>query len=255
MYERDIVRIRELLLKQRNEIFERLRRLESDWKVLEERDIELEEESQKTDITTLYDQLDEREKMQIEEIDLSLCRIAAGSYGVCESCQKLISLKRLEVLPATRLCRKCAHRYEEEQKRLPRAEEVIVCEELPSEYKGLPSEQLRLLIFEHLRNDGRVDVEELKIFCKNKIIYLEGIVPSEKEHQILLRILRDIMGFTSIVDHLQTTELIWEREDRSPGRADYTPSVDVDEITDDVFESQEKEIPYMFPDQPPPEEE
>jgi hypothetical protein len=63
------------------------------------------------------------------------------------------------------------------------------------------------------------------------------------------------MGFTSIVDHLQTTELIWEREDRSPGRADYPPSVNVDEITDDVFESQEKEVPYMFPDRPPPEEE
>lgn len=255
MYERDIVRLRELLLKQRNEIFERLRGFESDWKELEERDIEPEEEAQKADITSFYDQLDEREKMQIEEIDLSLCRIAAGSYGVCESCEKLISLKRLEVLPATRLCRKCAHRYAEEQKRLPRAEEVIVCEELPSEYKGLSSEQVRLLIFEHLRNDGRVDVEELKIFCKNKIIYLEGIVSSEKEHQILLRILRDIMGFTSIVDHLQTTELIWESEDRSPGRADYPPSVDVDEITDDVFESQEKEIPYMFPDRPPPEEE
>jgi len=255
MYERDIMRLRQLLLRERNEIFERLRRFESDWKVLEERNIEPEEEAQKADITSLYDQLDEREKIQIEEIDLSLCRIAVGSYGVCESCQKLISLKRLEALPATRLCRKCARRHEEEQKSLPPAREVIVCEELPSEYKGLSSKELRLLIFEHLRNDGRVDIEELKILSKKKIIYLEGIVPSEKEHQILLRILRDVMGFTSIVDHLQTTELLWEREDRSSGRADYTLSVDVDEITDDVFESKEKEVPYIFPDRPPPEKE
>jgi hypothetical protein len=78
------------------------------------------------------------------------------------------------------------------------AGEVIVCEELPSEYKG--------------------------------------IVPSEKEHKILLRLLRDVIGFTSIVDHLQTTELILERNERSTGRVDYSLSVYVYDITDDVFE-------------------
>ncbi len=255
MTKQGMMHLREVLLKQRQEIFGRLRRLESDWQVLGERDIELEEEAQKADETNLFDQLGELEKDEIEDIDLALCRIAAGSYGICESCEKLISLKRLEALPATRLCRRCARRYEEKQKRPPRAREVITCAELPDEYKNLTNEELRMVILEHLRNNGRVDREELKVSCRNGVVYLEGVVPSENEHQILLRILTDVMGFTSVVDRLEINELIWERKDRASGRAAFKPSVDIDEISDDVFESQEKESPYMFPDRPPAEKE
>ena len=126
--------------------------------------------------------------------------------------------------------------------------------ELPSEYQNLSDEELGLLILGHLGNDGRVDLEELEISCRNGVVYLEGIVPSGNEHSILLQILTDVMGLASIIDHLQITELIWEREDRAPGRASFPLSADVDEIGDDVFESQEQETPYIFPDRPPPEE-
>ena len=253
MIKQGMIHPREVLLKQRREIFERLRRLESDWQALGERDIELEEEAQKADETSHFDQLDELEKDEIEDIDLALCRIAAGSYGICESCEKLISLKRLEALPATRLCHRCARRYEEKQKKLPRAREVITCAELPDEYKNLTNEELQMVILEHLRNDGRVDREELEVSCRKGVVYLEGVVPSENEHQILLRILTDVMGFASVVDHLEINKLIWEREDRAPGKAAFRPSANADEISDDVFESQEKEGPYMFPDRPPAE--
>ena len=254
MSELDMVRLREMLLKRHKEISEWLRQFESDWQTLGDRDIELEEEAQKADLTSLFDQLDERGKEEIEEVDLALCRMAVGSYGICENCEKPVSLKRLEALPATRLCGNCAREYEEQQKRLPRAREVIACAELPSEYQNLSDEELGLLILEHLRNDGRLDLEELEISCRNGVVYLEGVVPSESEHSILLQILIDVMGFASIIDHLQITELIWEREDRAPGRASFPLSVDVDEISDDVFEAQEQETPYIFPDRPPPEE-
>jgi RNA polymerase-binding transcription factor DksA len=111
-----MVSMRQTLLRQRREIFERLRLFESDWQVLGEREIEMEEEAQKADLTRLFDQLANRRKHGLEEIDLALSKLARGSYGVCERCKKPISLKRLEVLPATRLCRKCAGRYEETQK-------------------------------------------------------------------------------------------------------------------------------------------
>jgi DnaK suppressor protein len=228
MTEQGMMHLREALLKQRREIFGRLRRLESDWQALGERDIELEEEAQKADETSLFDQLDELEKDEIEDIDLALCRIAAGSYGICESCEKLISLKRLD---------------------------VITCAELPDEYKNLTNEELQMVILEHLRNDGRVDREELEVSCRKGVVYLEGVVPSENERQILLRILTDVMGFASVVDHLEINKLIWEREDRAPGKAAFRPSANADEISDDVFESQEKESPYMFPDRPPAEKE
>lgn len=255
MSEQDMMRLREMLLKQRHEIFEWLREFESDWQAVGERDIELEEGAQKSDLTSPYDQLDERRKEEIEEIDLALCRLAVGSYGICESCENPISMKRLEALPATRLCRKCARKYEEKQKRLPRAWEAITCGELPGKYKNLSNEELRLVILDHLRNDGRIDLEELEIFSQKGVIYLEGVIPSRGEHGILLQILTDVMGFTSIIDHLQINELEWEREDRAPGKAPFALSVDEDEISDDVFESQEKETPYIFPDRPPPEEE
>ena len=133
--------------------------------------------------------------------------------------------------------------------------EVITCAELPDEYKNLTNKELQMVILEHLRNDGRVDREELEVSCRNGVVYLEGIIPSENQHQILLRILTDVMGFASVVDYLKINELIWEQEDRAPGKAAFRPAADVDEISDDVFESQEKESPYMFPDRPPAEKE
>lgn len=108
MAEQDLVRLKKILLGQRREIFDRLQGLESDWQTLGERDIEWEEEAQKADLTALYAQLDDREKTEIEEIDLALAKMAQGTYGICEKCGKPISLERLEALPATRCCRKCA---------------------------------------------------------------------------------------------------------------------------------------------------
>ena len=138
---------------------------------------------------------------------------------------------------------------------MPQAWEAISCAELPHEYQNLNNEELRMLILDHLRNDGRIDLEELDISCRYGVVYLEGAVPSEGEHNILLQILTDVMGFACIIDHLQITALIWEREYRAPGRTPFALSADVEEISDDIFESQEKETPYIFPDRPPTEEE
>jgi len=261
MSEQDNMRLREMLLKQREEIFERIQGLESEWQELGERDIEIEEEAQKKDLTSLFAQLDNLEKMEIEEIDLALYRMAGQTYGLCESCRKPISLKRLDALPATRLCRKCAGKYEEIQKSLPPAREVISAAKLPVGYENLSDKEVEEAIREHLRNDGRIDLEELEIHCRKGVIYLEGAIPSNREQQILLRILTDIMGFNSVIDHLEINKVIWERENRSAGTIPYSPGPDknkiyeIDELAEDVFESQEEDKPYMFPDRPPPENE
>ena len=90
---------------------------------------------------------------------------------------------------------------------------------------------------------------------------MEGAVLNETEHQILLRVLGDVMGLASIIDHLRIGELIWGREDLTPdietadlGTEEYS-AYNVDEISNDVIESEEKEIPYYFPDRPPAEKE
>ena len=118
MSDHSMVYLKRTLLKQRQEIFERLRRTESGWQALGEREIEIEEQAQEADLTGLFGRLVERGKEEIEEIDLALSKMAAGSYGVCEMCQKPISSRRLQVLPATRLCRKCAGKCEKARKKL-----------------------------------------------------------------------------------------------------------------------------------------
>ena len=261
MSERDKMHLREMLLSQRQEIFEQYRLFESDLQKLGERDIEMEEEAQKSEELILLDKLVEREKEVLEEIDLALLRMAAGNYGICENCHKPISLERLEALPATRLCRICARKYGGKQKMLPRAWEAITRAELPDEYKNLGNKELQMVILESIRNDGRIDLNELEIYCRNGVVYLEGAVLNENEHQILIRLLTDVMGFASIIDHLKIRELIWEREGHAPAReidylgAEEYSAYDVDKISDDVIESEEKEIPYYFPDRPPAEKE
>ena len=116
-----MVSVKKRLLEQRQEIFERLRLFETDWKTLGSREIEMGEEAQKADLTRLFDQLVNLRKDGLEEIDLALSKLARGTYGVCEGCKKPISLRRLAVLPATRLCRKYAGKYGEIQKKLAQA--------------------------------------------------------------------------------------------------------------------------------------
>lgn len=259
MNDTEMFRIRALLLQQRREIFERLRRMESGWQNLTEKDIELEEEAQKTDLTSLYDRLDQYEMEEIEAIDLALCRLAVGSYGICEGCQKLISTQRLEALPATRLCRKCAGRFEQQRKKLPLAREALACGEVPADYADLSEDELETAVFEHLRDDDRLDLDELEISCRKGVVYLSGTVPSKDEHQIAVRILTDVMGFSTIVDHLEINPLPWEREDvpgaraAPPLEADKKMIYAIDDLAESVFESEEEEKPYMGPDRPPPE--
>ena len=112
MDEKDLKRLKDLLLTQRLEIYNRLQGLESEWEDLSEHDIEMEEEAQKADLTALYDQLDDLEKQEIEDIDLALTKMAAATYGACEKCRKPIALKRLKTLPATRFCKRCARKAE-----------------------------------------------------------------------------------------------------------------------------------------------
>jgi len=248
MNDKIILNLRKKLLQKREEIFERHSQLQSNWQALSERVIELEEEAQKADLTSIYKQLDLRDLEEIEEIDLTLAKIAVGNYGRCESCQQTISRKRIEALPSTRLCQKCAHYYEEKQKKLPRARDLIMKAEMPPEYKYMKTEELREAIFEQLHEAGVDALDHLEISNERGIIYLDGLVPTEKEHRILLDVLTSTMGFTAIIDHLQTEKGDWLAKKTTAAAEDL---FEEEEYTEDLFESQESEIPYSLPDRTP----
>lgn len=44
---------------------------------------------------------------RLRDINLALEKLEKGEYGKCEKCGKNIEEKRLEILPAARLCMKC----------------------------------------------------------------------------------------------------------------------------------------------------
>lgn len=108
----DLKHLKSLLLKRRREIFDRIQGLQSDWGALSERDIEIEEEAQKADLSTLFDQLDEMEQKELANIDLALAKMTTAGYGICEKCGSAISLERLNALPAASLCKSCAQQGE-----------------------------------------------------------------------------------------------------------------------------------------------
>lgn len=44
----------------------------------------------------------------LNKVDRALERVAAGTYGICESCGAAIPVERLDVLPYSTLCVECA---------------------------------------------------------------------------------------------------------------------------------------------------
>jgi len=58
-----------------------------------------------------------REKTFLKKIEDALQRIEAGTFGLCESCDEPISVKRLEARPETTLCIRC----KEDQERTERS--------------------------------------------------------------------------------------------------------------------------------------
>lgn len=52
-------------------------------------------------------QLTSRDRNELKLIEETLFRINNGSYGECESCEKKITLKRLQIMPLTTLCIEC----------------------------------------------------------------------------------------------------------------------------------------------------
>jgi DnaK suppressor protein len=55
------------------------------------------------------------EKVALDKIELALQRIGEGSYGTCEDCGKKIPESRLEAIPYTTVCVRCAEVQEQQR--------------------------------------------------------------------------------------------------------------------------------------------
>ncbi|MBI4525699.1 MAG: TraR/DksA C4-type zinc finger protein [Deltaproteobacteria bacterium] len=227
--------------------------------IAEDRESEIEERAQEELASRLLSRLSDRGKRQLEEIDAALERIAADAFGNCQGCGGLIALQRLRALPATRFCIACAS--EKETPAIVPLEEPLPKGRLFGELSVLTDPELRSLILDLVREDGRVDREELRVVCRHGVVYLDGVLPSAAEHSILLQLLEDVVGIQEVVDRIQVEELLWEREDRA--KEEQPELLPPEEIpprkepygTEDIVESEEQGTDYVPPLRPMPEEE
>jgi len=56
-----------------------------------------------------------REKFLMDKIELALRKIDEGTYGICEECEEMIALKRLQARPEAPLCISCKEAQEKEE--------------------------------------------------------------------------------------------------------------------------------------------
>lgn len=101
--------IKESLLLRRNEIVERLGRVENH---LRHSDKPLDDDFAEQAVERANDQvlevLDLNMRNEVMQIDHAIELMGKGKYGICEFCQNPISDKRLEALPFTNVCINCA---------------------------------------------------------------------------------------------------------------------------------------------------
>ena len=226
--------------------------------IAEDRESELEERAQEERLAQLFARLDVRGKREIEEIDAALVRIDDGTYGVCTGCGGHIADARLRALPHTPLCLDCAQARETSgpvplegaEVEGPRSGPV------PADLGNLTDREMQTALRDQVRNDGRIDMDELRIVCRHGVVYLDGAVPSETVHQMLLKLVTDVAGFEEVVDRLQVKEILWERPDRAKESVAEDKSTRLaPSYTEDVVASVEEGVDYIPPVEPPADEE
>jgi DnaK suppressor protein len=247
----------ELLRKQRKDYLEQFRRAEQDLEsIAEERESELEEHAQEEQSARLLTRMDDRTLHAVHEIDAALERLLNGKYGSCEACGATIPIARLRTLPATRYCTGCEAEAEKEVSPPPEEIETSSKGPVPGDLNLLEDTELAEVIREHLKEDGRIDTEELRIVCRKGVVHLSGALPSEREHQIVLQTVTDVIGLEEVVDRIQVEELLWERESRTKEKPpEVLPPGQEPAGTEDVAESSEEGKEFVAPSEPPPKEE
>lgn len=78
---------------------------------------ELSEEAQEEAAAISLKALDERERKELEDINLALEKLDDETFGTCELCEEPIGLARLRVLPSVRYCIACQTKLEERGKK------------------------------------------------------------------------------------------------------------------------------------------
>ncbi|RMH97354.1 MAG: TraR/DksA family transcriptional regulator [Calditrichaeota bacterium] len=107
---------KELLIKKRKEVLERIEQLRETALEMTYKDTSGDHSGYSHHMADLGTDAMEREKVflflsreekYLQQINQALQRIELGEYGVCRVCGKEIDVQRLEIVPTTRICVPC----------------------------------------------------------------------------------------------------------------------------------------------------
>jgi DnaK suppressor protein len=253
------------LYRQRTELLKEFAQTEADLRTLgEERESEWTDSAVEERLKHLLANLDGRGREALGEINAALRRINDGSYGLCEQCGAPIPFARLQAMPTARVCAVCAEAGSptlagEDEEEVPESGPV------PPDLALLSDEEIEEELWEQIREDGRVECEELEIACRQGVVFLSGALPSRSQHSILMQLVTDVLGFQEIVDRIEVEQLAWQREDRDKDQGTETLGEGIEDAgesdrelygSEDVIESEGEVLTEPAPlGQPAPEEE
>ena len=98
--------LRETLVQKLEQVQNRVGKIERDLRQTPEPDSEERALGREND--EVLEQLDSSGRQEVQLLQAAISRIDAGTYGVCTQCGKQIAQQRLEALPYTMTCIKCA---------------------------------------------------------------------------------------------------------------------------------------------------
>jgi len=102
----DIQAIKDKLSAELESLTSRLNHIEKD--VAQAHSSDSAEQAQERENDEVLDEIGNETLHSIEQIKAALKRIDEGEYGICESCGDEIAVERLQILPETTFCVKCA---------------------------------------------------------------------------------------------------------------------------------------------------
>ncbi|MEJ2728109.1 MAG: TraR/DksA C4-type zinc finger protein [Deltaproteobacteria bacterium] len=218
----------------------------SSWQRLHEPESELEETASKDTLSRGLEQLDERGQQELYKIDTALTKMEEGDYGICEECGRRIAVRRLHAVPWAQRCVRCAATHEKGSTgSLDEQAAALDTEELTDD-------EMREAVYDALQEDGRIEMEELSIWCEEGVLYLEGVLPSAEKHEILNEIVEDLLNFKEVVDNITIDPQPWERAKRTTdskgGKMDKEIMMEGEDEEVDVYTSLSSGEPMTPPD-------
>jgi RNA polymerase-binding transcription factor DksA len=103
-----VVPVSRKLFKRSQDIVSRLERVQNDVRHTSGLSADFEEQATEQENDDVLHRLDTLMRAELACIDRALARIQKNRYGTCERCNKPISPVRLDALPYTTRCGKCA---------------------------------------------------------------------------------------------------------------------------------------------------